>query len=116
MYEHINELISTLMKPKDSGLKFLLQTAKFSILFEEFYRFSIPLMKCTCLNSIQGIPPVNKTLNGSDAWVTVLCKKLAIWWSWVSCQSKHAPRARLILFVSRMTFEAGHYLPFAAGS
>ncbi|KAB1204518.1 hypothetical protein CJ030_MR8G021830 [Morella rubra] len=33
---------------------------------------------------LKGIPPVNKTLNGSDAWVTALCKKLAIWWSWVA--------------------------------
>ncbi|KAB1204996.1 hypothetical protein CJ030_MR7G008311 [Morella rubra] len=36
------------------------------------------------LNFLSGIPPVNKTLNGSDAWVTALCKKLAIWWSWVA--------------------------------
>ncbi|XP_022976171.1 DDT domain-containing protein DDR4 isoform X2 [Cucurbita maxima] len=26
------------------------------------------------------LPPVSKMLNGSNAWVTVLCKKLAQWW------------------------------------
>ncbi|KAF2286924.1 hypothetical protein GH714_035536 [Hevea brasiliensis] len=31
---------------------------------------------------LKGIPPVSKTLNGSDAWVT--CKKIAIWWPWVA--------------------------------
>ncbi|XP_041022803.1 DDT domain-containing protein DDR4 isoform X2 [Juglans microcarpa x Juglans regia] len=33
---------------------------------------------------LKGIPPVSKVLNGSDAWVTALCKKLAMWWPWVS--------------------------------
>uniref|UniRef100_A0A5B7BG64 DDT domain-containing protein DDR4 n=1 Tax=Davidia involucrata TaxID=16924 RepID=A0A5B7BG64_DAVIN len=33
---------------------------------------------------LQGIPPVSKNLNGSDVWVTVLCKKLAMWWPWVA--------------------------------
>ncbi|KAJ9183452.1 hypothetical protein P3X46_007303 [Hevea brasiliensis] len=33
---------------------------------------------------LKGIPPVSKTLNGSDAWVTVLCKKIALWWPWVA--------------------------------
>ncbi|KAG5562642.1 hypothetical protein RHGRI_005387 [Rhododendron griersonianum] len=33
---------------------------------------------------LKGIPPVSKTLNGRDAWVTVLCKKLAMWWPWVA--------------------------------
>ncbi|CAK9317423.1 unnamed protein product [Citrullus colocynthis] len=33
---------------------------------------------------LKGIPPVSKMLNGSDAWVTVLCKKLAPWWPWVA--------------------------------
>ncbi|KAG6591600.1 DDT domain-containing protein DDR4, partial [Cucurbita argyrosperma subsp. sororia] len=28
------------------------------------------------------LPPVGKMLNGSNAWVTVLCKKLAQWWPW----------------------------------
>ncbi|GAB4854206.1 hypothetical protein Ancab_022792 [Ancistrocladus abbreviatus] len=32
----------------------------------------------------QGIPPVSKTLSISDTWVTVLCKKLAMWWPWVA--------------------------------
>ena len=32
---------------------------------------------------LKGIPPVSKLLNGSDAWVTALCKKLAMWWPWV---------------------------------
>ncbi|KAG5562643.1 hypothetical protein RHGRI_005387 [Rhododendron griersonianum] len=32
---------------------------------------------------LKGIPPVSKTLNGRDAWVTVLCKKLAMWWPWI---------------------------------
>ncbi|GFZ08432.1 hypothetical protein Acr_20g0002400 [Actinidia rufa] len=31
---------------------------------------------------LKGIPPVSKTLSGPDAWVTVLCKKLAMWWPW----------------------------------
>ncbi|KAH9613990.1 hypothetical protein KSS87_013487 [Heliosperma pusillum] len=31
-----------------------------------------------------GIPPVNKNLSNPDAWVTVLCKKLAEWWPWVA--------------------------------
>ncbi|OMO61823.1 Mini-chromosome maintenance, DNA-dependent ATPase [Corchorus capsularis] len=30
------------------------------------------------------IPPVSKLLNSSDAWVTALCKKLAMWWPWVA--------------------------------
>ncbi|KAL5783230.1 hypothetical protein ACOSP7_008259 [Xanthoceras sorbifolium] len=33
---------------------------------------------------LKGIPPTSKQLNGSDAWVTVLCKKLALWWPWVA--------------------------------
>ncbi|KAL0553273.1 hypothetical protein IC582_007162 [Cucumis melo] len=33
---------------------------------------------------LKGIPPVSKMLNGSNAWVTVLCKKLAPWWPWVA--------------------------------
>ncbi|KDO79690.1 hypothetical protein CISIN_1g046168mg, partial [Citrus sinensis] len=33
---------------------------------------------------LKGIPPVSKSLNGSDAWVTVLCKKLVMWWPWVA--------------------------------
>ncbi|KAL6215202.1 hypothetical protein ACLB2K_014633 [Fragaria x ananassa] len=33
---------------------------------------------------LKGIPPASKTLDGSDAWVTVLCKKLATWWPWVA--------------------------------
>uniref|UniRef100_A0A2N9EF26 DDT domain-containing protein n=1 Tax=Fagus sylvatica TaxID=28930 RepID=A0A2N9EF26_FAGSY len=33
---------------------------------------------------LKGIPPVSKNLNGSDAWVTVLCKKLDTWWPWVA--------------------------------
>ncbi|XP_057467516.1 DDT domain-containing protein DDR4 [Actinidia eriantha] len=33
---------------------------------------------------LKGIPPVSKTLSGPDAWVTVLCKKLAMWWPWVA--------------------------------
>ncbi|OMO91004.1 hypothetical protein COLO4_18715 [Corchorus olitorius] len=33
---------------------------------------------------LKGIPPVSKLLNGSDAWVTALCKKLATWWPWVA--------------------------------
>ncbi|KAL5558297.1 hypothetical protein UlMin_034508 [Ulmus minor] len=33
---------------------------------------------------LKGIPPVSKALDGSDAWVTVLCKKLSEWWPWVA--------------------------------
>ncbi|XP_030548783.1 DDT domain-containing protein DDR4 isoform X2 [Rhodamnia argentea] len=33
---------------------------------------------------LKGIPPISKALDGSDAWVTVLCKKLDSWWQWVS--------------------------------
>ncbi|PON65614.1 hypothetical protein PanWU01x14_116260 [Parasponia andersonii] len=33
---------------------------------------------------LKGIPPVTKALDGSDAWVTVLCKKLSPWWPWVA--------------------------------
>ncbi|KAM1776861.1 hypothetical protein ACFX11_043605 [Malus domestica] len=34
---------------------------------------------------LKGIPPVSKTLDGlEDAWVTVLCKKLAPWWQWIA--------------------------------
>lgn len=33
---------------------------------------------------LKGIPPVNKSLTKSDVWVTILCKKLAEWWSWVA--------------------------------
>ncbi|KAJ1420162.1 hypothetical protein SESBI_14602 [Sesbania bispinosa] len=33
---------------------------------------------------LKGIPPVSKTLDGSDKWVTVLCKKLTMWWPWVA--------------------------------
>ncbi|XP_077212400.1 DDT domain-containing protein DDR4 isoform X2 [Tasmannia lanceolata] len=33
---------------------------------------------------LKGIPPVSKSLTDSDVWVTVLCKKLSEWWSWVA--------------------------------
>ncbi|KAK6912690.1 hypothetical protein RJ641_022291 [Dillenia turbinata] len=33
---------------------------------------------------LKGIPPVNKSVNTPDAWVTALCKKLATWWPWVA--------------------------------
>ncbi|CAM8879035.1 unnamed protein product [Rhodiola kirilowii] len=33
---------------------------------------------------LKGIPPTSKNLNDSDAWVTVLCKKLNEWWPWVA--------------------------------
>ncbi|KAL1346791.1 hypothetical protein HN51_020337 [Arachis hypogaea] len=33
---------------------------------------------------LKGIPPVNKNMVNSDKWVTALCKKLAMWWSWVA--------------------------------
>ncbi|CAA6660833.1 unnamed protein product [Spirodela intermedia] len=33
---------------------------------------------------LKGIPPVSKNLEESDAWVTVLCKKLKMWWPWVA--------------------------------
>ncbi|CAN8252289.1 unnamed protein product [Cochlearia groenlandica] len=33
---------------------------------------------------LKGIPPVNKTLEDGDAWITVLCKKLAPWWPWIA--------------------------------
>ncbi|XVF48483.1 hypothetical protein PTKIN_Ptkin03bG0194000 [Pterospermum kingtungense] len=33
---------------------------------------------------LKGIPPASKLLNSSDAWVTALCKKLALWWPWVA--------------------------------
>ncbi|OIV97761.1 hypothetical protein TanjilG_12518 [Lupinus angustifolius] len=33
---------------------------------------------------LKGIPPVNRTLNDPDKWVTVLCKKLVTWWQWVA--------------------------------
>ncbi|MQL89492.1 hypothetical protein Taro_022065, partial [Colocasia esculenta] len=32
---------------------------------------------------LKGIPPVSKNLVVSDAWITVLCKKLKMWWPWV---------------------------------
>ncbi|KAM7459411.1 hypothetical protein LguiA_036405 [Lonicera macranthoides] len=33
---------------------------------------------------LKGIPPVSKTLNVPDAWVTAVSKKLAMWWPWVA--------------------------------
>ncbi|XP_074357040.1 DDT domain-containing protein DDR4-like isoform X1 [Apium graveolens] len=33
---------------------------------------------------LKGIPPVSKTLDRTDAWVTALCKKLTDWWPWVA--------------------------------
>ncbi|KAF1893515.1 hypothetical protein Lal_00001999 [Lupinus albus] len=33
---------------------------------------------------LKGIPPVNRTLNDPDKWVTVLCRKLVTWWQWVA--------------------------------
>ncbi|KAF8034625.1 hypothetical protein BT93_C0819 [Corymbia citriodora subsp. variegata] len=33
---------------------------------------------------LKGIPPICKALDSSDAWVTVLCKKLFLWWQWVA--------------------------------
>ncbi|XP_027902542.1 DDT domain-containing protein DDR4 isoform X1 [Vigna unguiculata] len=35
---------------------------------------------CSC----QGMPPVSKTMEDSDKWVTALCKKLTMWWPWVA--------------------------------
>ncbi|XP_044470906.1 DDT domain-containing protein DDR4-like isoform X2 [Mangifera indica] len=39
---------------------------------------------CLCSQFLNGIPPVSKLLNDSDAWVSVLRKKLALWWPWVA--------------------------------
>lgn len=33
---------------------------------------------------LKGIPPIVKNMSDSDAWITVLCKKLASWWPWVA--------------------------------
>ncbi|XP_027356888.1 DDT domain-containing protein DDR4 [Abrus precatorius] len=33
---------------------------------------------------LKGTPPVSKILDGSDKWVTALCKKLSMWWPWVA--------------------------------
>ncbi|XP_020228079.1 DDT domain-containing protein DDR4 [Cajanus cajan] len=33
---------------------------------------------------LKGMPPVSKTLEESDKWVTSLCKKLTMWWPWVA--------------------------------
>ncbi|VFQ60123.1 unnamed protein product [Cuscuta campestris] len=33
---------------------------------------------------LKGIPPASKILNNSYGWVTVLCKKLKVWWPWVA--------------------------------
>ncbi|XP_078438695.1 DDT domain-containing protein DDR4 [Wolffia australiana] len=33
---------------------------------------------------LKGIPPVSKSLEESDVWVTVLSKKLKTWWPWVA--------------------------------
>ncbi|XP_010544490.1 PREDICTED: DDT domain-containing protein DDR4 [Tarenaya hassleriana] len=33
---------------------------------------------------LKGIPPVSKSLEDSDAWITVLCKKLTPWWPWIA--------------------------------
>ncbi|CAK8568721.1 unnamed protein product [Lathyrus sativus] len=33
---------------------------------------------------LKGTPPVSKILNDSDKWVTVLSKKLTMWWPWVA--------------------------------
>ncbi|CAH2044427.1 unnamed protein product [Thlaspi arvense] len=33
---------------------------------------------------LKGIPPVNKTLDDGDAWITVLCKTLDPWWPWIA--------------------------------
>ncbi|CAJ1973781.1 unnamed protein product [Sphenostylis stenocarpa] len=38
---------------------------------------------CKC-NFCKGMPPVSKTLEDSDKWVTALCKKLIMWWPWVA--------------------------------
>ncbi|KAK6927426.1 hypothetical protein RJ641_006017 [Dillenia turbinata] len=43
---------------------------------------------------LKGIPPVNKSLNTPDAWVTVLCKKLATWWPWVAEGELHLAAAK----------------------
>ncbi|CAL0323637.1 unnamed protein product [Lupinus luteus] len=36
------------------------------------------------LSKSKDIPPVNRTLNGPDKWMNVLCKKLVTWWQWVA--------------------------------
>ncbi|CAJ2643406.1 DDT domain-containing protein DDR4 [Trifolium pratense] len=33
---------------------------------------------------LKGIPPVSRTLDDSDKWVTALSKKLTTWWPWVA--------------------------------
>ncbi|KFK27811.1 hypothetical protein AALP_AA8G433000 [Arabis alpina] len=33
---------------------------------------------------LKGILPVNKMLDEGEAWITVLCKKLAPWWPWIA--------------------------------
>ncbi|VVB17195.1 unnamed protein product [Arabis nemorensis] len=49
------------------------------------------LIECNATNAklhtalLKGILPVNKSLDdGGDAWITVLCKKLAPWWPWIA--------------------------------
>ncbi|KAL6011061.1 hypothetical protein ACLOJK_001505 [Asimina triloba] len=33
---------------------------------------------------LKGIPPVSKNVMNSDAWVTIVCKKIQMWWQWVA--------------------------------
>lgn len=55
----------------------------FSTFSSCIYVCLLPDKKPSGTEFLQGIPPVNKTLNDANAWITVLCKKLAPWWPWV---------------------------------
>ncbi|KAJ7966082.1 DDT domain-containing protein DDR4 [Quillaja saponaria] len=59
---------------KSNFLEFVIQENYLSML----------MLFVDCIHSLGIPPPVSKTLDGSDAWVTALCKKLVIWWPWVA--------------------------------
>ncbi|KAL6985381.1 hypothetical protein U1Q18_018757 [Sarracenia purpurea var. burkii] len=73
--------VSVYQKKKDNGVLGKFTKAYIAPDDEEhiagFIRF------ITLKQQPRGIPPVSKTLS-CDAWVTVLCKKLAMWWPWVA--------------------------------
>ncbi|XP_021295978.1 uncharacterized protein LOC110425400 [Herrania umbratica] len=66
---------------KFSFLK-LIPNLLLSLLSECFASSAVSRFRSIALE-LKGILPVSKLLNNSDAWVTILFKKLAMWWPWV---------------------------------
>ncbi|XP_061346268.1 DDT domain-containing protein DDR4 [Gastrolobium bilobum] len=74
-----------LIKPDASLARLHIQLLKFKFCYVK-REWKVVIFFSIKLHAIsgEGTPPVSKTLNDSDKWVTALCKKLTMWWPWVA--------------------------------